>query len=378
MLPVMRIDRGATATAGRRVRAGIAIGLFALALAGCSAFGPGTVERDRIDYSSALSESFKEQTLLNIVRLRYADTPAFMDVSSVISSYSYGAQASASALFNMGAPANPTIFPGAVGSVSGLAQYLERPTISYTPLTGDKFAKSLLRPLPPSAIFSLIAAGYPADFILQVTVRALNGVYNRSDAGGRARPADPAFYPLLDALRRLQLSESVSLRVEKRGAEDAAVMVIPGKRSPEAQRDSEFVRQTLNLPPDATELALTFGALPRGPTEIAVLSRSMIEILLEIAAGIEVPAEKVADGSTIATASPGPEASPRDRPFINIHSGASAPDDAYAAVRYGDSWYWIDDRDFAAKRAFTSLLVFFSLAETGVAPQAPTLTIPVQ
>jgi hypothetical protein len=64
---------------------------------------------------------------------------------------------------------------------------VDRPTLSYTPLTGDKFTKSLLRLIPPAAIFQLIADGQPADFMLQTTVRALNGVYNRSDAGGSSR-----------------------------------------------------------------------------------------------------------------------------------------------------------------------------------------------
>ena len=34
---------------------------------------------------------------------------------------------------------------------------------------------------------------------------------------------------------------------------------------------------------------MSFGLLPRGPGEIALLTRSMAEILLEVAAGIEVP-----------------------------------------------------------------------------------------
>jgi hypothetical protein len=37
----------------------------------------------------------------------------------------------------------------------------------------------------------------------------------------------------------------------------------------------------------------------------------------------------------------------------------------------------IDDSDFAAKCIFTMLMMVFSLAETGVAPQVPALTLPV-
>jgi hypothetical protein len=45
-------------------------------------------------------------------------------------------------------------------------------------------------------------------------------------------------------------------------------------------------------------------------------------------------------------------------------------------VQYRGTWHWIDDGDIASKRVFTFLMLFFSLAETGVTPQAPVLTVP--
>ena len=53
-------------------------------MAGCSAVGPATIDRDRFDYVSAISESWKRQTLLNLLKTRYLDAPVFMDVASVI------------------------------------------------------------------------------------------------------------------------------------------------------------------------------------------------------------------------------------------------------------------------------------------------------
>ena len=244
-------------------------------------------------------------------------------------------------------------------------------------MRANKFAKSLLRSIPPSAILELIQAGYPADSILLLTTRAINGIYNRSSIGGQTRQADPEFYPLLDALRRLQLSGAVSLRLKKRGTDETGILILAERRTAEVDSDLRYVRKTLGVRPGKiSELAITFGALPRNDREIAVLSRSMLEILLEVAVGIDVPDAHVSAGRTSETARPADAQHPRDRPLIHILSGTAQPANTFSAVHYRDTWYWIDDDDLGSKRVFTFLMMFFSLAETGVTSQAPVLTVP--
>ncbi len=354
---------------------GLGPALLLLTLIGCASIGPTVIPRDRGDYLSSIADSWKEQTLINVVRLRYGDAPSFLDVSSVISNYAVGGQLTAAGIINSNltgvAPWNSATFGGGVA-------YQDRPTISYTPLSGDKFTKSLLRPIPPAGIFQLVQAGYPSDFVLQVTVRALNGVRNQSVSGGQVQPADPAFYPLLEALRRLQLSGMVSMRLEKRGSEEVGKLVLAGSRTPGVDRDLQFVKDTLHLRPGKDdEVTLAFGAVQRNDKELAVFSRSMAEILIDLASGIEVPAADVAEHRTMPSARLASAEHPRDRPLVRILSGPAAPADAFCAIRYRNTWYWISDDDIASKRVFTMLMIFFSLAETGTTPQVPALTIPV-
>ena len=104
--------------------------------------------RDRFDYGQSVAESWKRQMLLNVVRIRYADAPIFIDVTSVINSYTLTGSANASANLSNENPNQVSV--GANGLFSNT------PTVTYQPLTGDRFMKSILRPIPPSSIFEML------------------------------------------------------------------------------------------------------------------------------------------------------------------------------------------------------------------------------
>ena len=169
-----------------RTRSWLATGFVGVALSGCAHLGPQTVAVDRFDYSAAIADSWKQQTLLNIVKLRYMDLPVFVDVASVVAGYSLQTGVSVS-----GVVSSKDAIQGNYGSAGGQAIYTDRPTITYVPMTGEKFLRGLITPIDPKNIFFMLQSGYPADFILGLTVESLNGVRNRSTAGGVVREADP-------------------------------------------------------------------------------------------------------------------------------------------------------------------------------------------
>ena len=171
--------------------------LLVLSLAGCAGIGPNTVARDRFDYITALSDSWKSQMLLNTVKQRYGDSPVFLEVASIINQYAVEGTVDLRASWFTN-PFSTSQFLGAQG------KYTDRPTITYSPLTGERLARTLMTPIPITAILSLIQAGYPIDLVLRVAAHSINGIRNRYGGEVRARNADPEFYPLLDRLRRIQ------------------------------------------------------------------------------------------------------------------------------------------------------------------------------
>src|SRR5215208_5001039 len=190
---------GATTEKRSAVLASVYSGVLALVLAGCNSIGPATVSRDRSEYAASISESWKRQTLLNIVKLRYLDPPIFVDVGQIVAGYTLETQVNGGASFpqtdNLG---------GNTGTVGAAARYTDRPTITYTPLTGNRFVKSLMTPLPPESVFFTIQSGWPADAVLFATVASMNGLKNQESTFNSLSAPDPRFLRVLTLMRKLQ------------------------------------------------------------------------------------------------------------------------------------------------------------------------------
>lgn len=346
--------------------------LNAFMLWGCTGMGPRTVVQDRFDYTGALGDSWKQQMLVNIVKLRYGDTPIFLDIASVISQYSVESQVDARLFWVHPVTSVATNTQSAGGSV----RYIDRPTITYTPLSGEKFTRSLMKPIPPPAVLSLIQAGYPIDLVLRFCVHTINGVRNRYGGAARARAADPEFYPLLERLRRIQDSGAIGLRVQKTGDMEGVMMSFRGKVDPSIQEDIVFVRNILGLDPSADEVLVAYGSIAKDNRELAILTRSMLEIIIDLSSYIEVPSLHVEEKRVIPTMPEEMVQGVPVPPLIRIHSSAEKPADAFIEVPYRDHWFWIDDRDYRSKALFSFLMFIFSLTETGGKEGAPVITVP--
>ena len=351
--------------------------LMGFFVTGCTSIGPNSVPRDRFDYNQAISDSWKEQTLLNIVKLRYADMPLFVEVASIVSGYTLESSVNLGAkVFDGGSAAEFGTANSA--TIGGSGKYTDRPTITYAPITGSNFNKTFMTPIPPSAVLFMIQAGWPAELVLPITVDAINGQRAQRSSGLGKRSGEESFYRVVELFKVLQSGGAMGMRVTKTDSmQDSTVIVIRQQNvSAEISAAAEELANLLDIRRGASEYTISFGEVARNDTELAMLTRSTLAIMVELASQVRVPAIHVEEGRTMSSLTDGESADTEQRRLIDIRSGVERPTDDFVAVKYREHWFWIDDRDFKSKRVFAYLMLLFSLTESGGKEGLPLVTIP--
>ncbi|HKC52291.1 MAG TPA: hypothetical protein VKF60_15970 [Myxococcota bacterium] len=349
---------------------------LALGLAACQSIGPASVPRDRIDYLGSLGTSWKQQTLLNIVKLRYGDVPIFLEVTQVIAGYQL--QTTVAAGVVAGNASASTVGPFVVGGTAGVGDtYTDRPTVIYSPLSGVEFLKQLMTPIPPSAVLFLLQSGYSAKLSMPMVLDSINGVSNESRRG-MSRPADPRFSRLVQLIYELQLSGSFESRIERKDGGESSLIVFGPSLDPQIEARKAEIRGILGLKQGTREIRILYGGYSGKSDEIALMTRSMLQVMLELAATVQVPEADVAESRAapgLVATQPSVAAGP---PPVAILCGDSAPKDAYVAVEYRGRWFWIPDTDIQSKYSFGFVMLLFSISGTGAKSGAPVVTVPAQ
>jgi hypothetical protein len=358
--------------------------LFGVLLAGCATgLGPRAIHNERPDYNQQIVRSADEPMLLNLVRLLYNDTPLFLELGSVVTSYHYGAAFSASGQIST---------PGPTGqaNVGTGFSYSEHPTTTYTPLAGDQFAERMLSPIPLDSMLLFSPSGWSVERLFLIAVLRINDLHNAISVTGptpRDKPASVPFLGFTEPFRDLQKAGLIGLDWERRGHETNA----PGRNprgwiqlptdtdSPLAAK-VQAVRRALGLPPGAAEFTLSAFPYRRQPNEVGIRCRSLMGILYLLSTAVEPPPPHAAAGLVTVT---------RDEsghPFdwskltgkvLSIRSQKDRPADAAVAVKYRGWWFSIADNDANSKFAFSRLNTLFQLQAATGSGKLPVLTLPV-
>ncbi len=341
--------------------------LVTTALAACSSIGPGTMDRDQLDYGQSLGDNWKNQMLANIVKLRYADMPVFIDVGSIVSGYSFETQVNANAGFGNSFTGEDSQLIGAGG------RYTDRPTITYVPKTGDSYLRSLLTPVEPRNLLALIHSGYNVELLFNWAVEAVNGVSNFSATATRGKlTADREFFEVSSLMRELQIEEITAwkFQTDVETGDDVILVIRSDDATPDLEAKRRRVGEILRLEPTLDRYRVVYAPIHIGGDTLAIQTRSVAQMLGAMAGFVDVPPELTAEAIPGFTAGSGIE-----QPF-RVHSGPDKPDNTYATIKYNDYWYWIDPTDIASKRVFVMMLFLTTLTSTSEGGRGPVLTIP--
>lgn len=341
----------------------------ALAATGClrAPLGPKTIPPARLNYNEAISRSWDEQLLLNLVRLRYRDNPLFVDVTSVSASYELNRNASVG-FRSTGRDLDLTEMSGGLGMA-----FNEKPIVTYNYLRGEEFAQRLLSPVAPITIAALGQAGWSVERLLLCCVQSVNGVANAVAAAGPTPdyvPEYEAFHRLAGIARRLQLANALHVDLDDK---NSPVLIV----SPTAGPDADELRRMLSVD-KSPEYRLVAGRHRREPSEIAIQGRSLLAVMYFLSQAVEVPAADIDAGKVTRTRSPDGGVFEWSRvvgPLLRIASGPEAPAESAVRVAFRGHWFWIEDSDLNSKTTFGLLRLLLFLKSGDTKEPSPLITI---
>jgi hypothetical protein len=121
---------------------------------------------------------------------------------------------------------------------------------------------------------------------------------------------------------------------------------------------------------------VNYGGYSGRNDEIDMMTRSMLQIMLEFAAIVQVPESDVVQGKAAPGLVDAQAVGALSGPPLRVLVTDTPPQDAHVAVQYDRRWFWIADTDIQSKYTFGIIMLLFSIADTGVKGSAPVVTIP--
>lgn len=359
-----------------RLRTGVGLlGACLVFVCGCRSLGPSALRVTYPQYNDVLARNMNQELLLNLVRQRYRDTPFFLDVTSITSSETMGGKANVSADLLIGPFSGSLIKPGLEGT------YSQTPTLSFIPVQGEDFLKKLMSPVPVSTLVLLTQTGGSIPRVFTLCIERIN----RTDNAARASLLLPEWIPHPEKFQRLvgllgELQQADLVQFGRSGREkDAPFVLRIGERGEYADRIRE-VKELLGVSASKHTFIFTDDDVPDEGDRLVVRTRPVLGVLAFLSHGVDVPPEDSRAG--LVTVVRNPDGSEYDwsrltEKLLHVHTSGREPENAYVAVRYRGSWFYIRDDDQNSKATFYTVCLLFRLQEAQPSPSLPLLTIPV-
>jgi len=297
-------------------------GLAALLLVGGCTVSNRAIRSSYAAYNETIHFNQDQELLLNLVRLKYRESPLFLKVGALSASYAF--QSDAGVNINRSGGATP--YGLSIGS-----SFSDRPTITYTPLEGNTFVKQVLAEISTDTFVLLFRSGWPMRTLCHVLAERIDGLSNDED--------HPTYQ---------QFRERVELLHQARKEERLLIVTTP---------DSEELFLQLDLPDGAPPVMIPFTAFQL---------RSFLDVLFFLGKNTEVPAEH----------QDRVRHSPKNG-WLDISASKSPPGDAMVWVEHQGWYFSIAGSDVDSKDTFALVKLLYQIQAGDIKTVQPILTLPV-
>ncbi len=352
-----------------RSRGGALAGVLLIGGSGCAVIGPASIESGRLAYNEAVQVTSDQELLLNIVRLRYRDTPTILQIASINTQLNLETRINGSTTL---LPANAENY-----NIGASQSFYERPTISYRPVVGQSYIQQMLEPVDEDKLTLLYNAGWPVDTLFGLTVQSINGIQNAPGASGPTPQLDPGFRRFQRVIRSFRdLQRAGLLTVGLRG-QVSQLRMIAGEGLGDRV---DFIQRTLNLNTDVNEYSIAQAVDTDNDRSIAIVPRSLMSAMFYLSQGVDVPRGDIRDGRVFTAQYADGQAvdwQKETNDLFRVRTGWLAPANAYVKIQYRDRWFYIDDSDLSSKTTFALISQLFAMQAGSVRNAGPVLTLPV-
>lgn len=361
-----------------RAFAGLLVGT--IVVTGCvSGLGPRALRQEQTDYNEQVVASSNEQLLLNLVRLRYNDTPLFLGIGTIVAQYSLESR--------IGGGANLSLKPSQSDgyNLNGGATWSERPTVTLVPLQGSEFATQMMSPIPTDTITILSQTGWSIERLLMVCVQRINGVGNASSAMGPTPDDAPNYKAMAELAQRLRRLQKAGLWAISHNQSKVPIFWLreptqSNQLTNSLSEDVSSVRRLLELPETTNEFTVTSFPFKRRPLEVALRGKTLLGTMFYLSQAVEVPIADVQKGVVNQTHLS--DGTPFDWSqllggIFRVQSAPSKPTTAWVAIKHRGHWFYIDDTDRESKTTFNLLTLVYSMQTATLQGKSPLLTLPI-
>jgi len=336
--------------------AGLLLVISSSIFLGCTKYGPVFLQSERSQYNQAIQKTNDEQLLLNLVRLKYHDTPLFMEVRSIASQFTLQNDIGISTQLQAGAKGIFT--PDASTFVE------ESPTISYSPLHGENFVQGVLTAISLKTIVLLFHSGWNVERIFKVCLQRIDKLKNAPSASGptpKIAPKTGKFFKAAKYLRQLQSQGGLDLVYRVSDGEPQLVVHFSEafKNSQPASQFSRSINATIG------QTSYVFGAPSiKDKQSIDIVTRSLLGVMFYLSAAVQVPEQDIVEGRVTVTKTDDGEVfdwAEITGGLLRIHNSPNPPADVRLLIFYRNYWFYINDSDLISKSTFSPLAQIYAL-----------------